>query len=236
MNIKAVFFDLDGTLLPMDQDKFVKYYFGELIKRFSQYGYDGQKLEKAMWAGILAMVKNNGSENNELVFRKTFENIFGNESLRAFELFDSYYRDDFDKVSVSCGYNPESKKTVDLLKDMGYRLVLATNPVFPAVATEKRIKWAGLSPDDFELITTYENSHYCKPTPDYYKEILGKTGLCAKECIMVGNDTGDDMPAEKTGMNVFLLTDCLINRSGEDISVYPNGGFSELIEYTRSLG
>ena len=35
MNIKAVLFDLDGTLLPMDQDIFVKSYFGLLAKKLS---------------------------------------------------------------------------------------------------------------------------------------------------------------------------------------------------------
>ena len=51
---------------------------------------------------------------------------------------------------------------------------------------------------------------------------------------MVGNDVGDDMVAEKIGMKVFLLTDNLINKNNEDISIYPNGGYQELIRYLKT--
>ena len=37
---RAIFFDLDGTLLPMDQDAFVKRYFGILSKYFAAVGFD----------------------------------------------------------------------------------------------------------------------------------------------------------------------------------------------------
>ena len=52
---------------------------------------------------------------------------------------------------------------------------------------------------------------------------------------MIGNDVGEDMTASKLGMRVFLLTDCLINRSGEDISAYPHGGFPELLDFVHAI-
>ena len=109
--------------------------------------------------------------------------------------------------------------------------MLATNPLFPAIATESRIRWAGLNKDDFELYTTYENSCFCKPNLDYYREILSRLGLQPEECLMVGNDVGDDMVARELGMQVFLLTDCLINKTNADLSQYPHGGFDELMAY-----
>ena len=48
---------------------------------------------------------------------------------------------------------------------------------------------------------------------------------------MVGNDVQEDMIAETVGMKVFLLTDCLINRNGADISVWPHGGFDDLLRW-----
>ena len=36
--ITTVLFDLDGTLLPMDEKKFIKAYFGELAKKGAEYG------------------------------------------------------------------------------------------------------------------------------------------------------------------------------------------------------
>lgn len=114
-------------------------------------------------------------------------------------------------------------------------MVLATNPIFPAVATRKRVVWAGLSVNDFELVTTYENSHSCKPNPAYYREILQKIGVSSEACLMVGNDVTEDMVAKTLGMKVFLLTDCLINKDNLDISRYPNGGYDELIAYIQNL-
>jgi FMN phosphatase YigB (HAD superfamily) len=120
---------------------------------------------------------------------------------------------------------------VTKLKEKGYRVVLATNPLFPSIATESRIKWAGLEPSDFELFTTYENYHYCKPNPKYYFEILEKLGVEPKDCMMIGNDVTEDMMTKDFGMQVFLLTGSLINKENKDISEYPNGDFCDLVTY-----
>lgn len=122
------------------------------------------------------------------------------------------------------------------IKEMGLRVALATNPIFPAVATESRIRWAGLEPEDFELYTTYESIGYCKPNPAYYREVAAKLGVDPEQCLMVGNDVEEDMEAaEQTGMRVFLLTDCLINRENRDISAYPHGSFSQLMVFSKKL-
>ena len=114
-------------------------------------------------------------------------------------------------------------------------MILATNPLFPAQATHWRIQWAGMKPEDFELVTTYDNSSSCKPNPKYYQDILDQFGLKAEECVMVGNDVTEDMIAGTMGMKVFLLTDCMINKDNEDISVYPNGGFTELEMFLKTI-
>ena len=93
----------------------------------------------------------------------------------------------------------------------------------------------GLQPEDFEFFTTFENSHYCKPNLDYYREILEKLSLKPEECLMVGNDVSEDMITEQLGMKTFLLTDCLINKAGVDISQYHHGGFAELDAYLKEL-
>ena len=127
------------------------------------------------------------------------------------------------------------KSTVLFPQTEGIGLTAATNPIFPAIATESRIRWAGLQPEDFELYTTYENSSYCKPNLDYYRQILDKLHLVPEECMMVGNDAGEDMIAKQLGMQVFLLTDCLISKAGADISQYPHGDFAQLDAYLKEL-
>lgn len=233
--IKAILFDLDGTLLPMDQEIFLKAYFGGISAHLAPRGYVPEELIKAIWRGTAAMIKNNGEKTNEAVFWDTFAGVYG-EDVRADEpYFDEFYQEKFPNIQSSCGYNPKSRELLDKLHSLGIKAALATNPIFPAVATRERIRWAGLSEGDFELVTTYENIGVCKPNPEYYLEVARRIGVLPEECLMVGNDVSDDMPAEKLGMRVFLLTDCLINKSGEDIEKYPHGDFDELSKYIDSL-
>ncbi len=235
MSLKAVLFDLDGTLLPMDQDVFVKTYFGAISKKLAHRGYDPKELVSVIWQGTGEMIKNDGTNTNETVFWNTFKSIYGENYIKDLPYFDKFYEENFDDIKSVCSLNPKSAETVYALKDKGLRVILATNPIFPKIATEKRIAWAGLSPKDFELFTTYENICCSKPNLKYYEEILKRTGLKADECLMVGNDVGDDMVAEKLGMKVFLLTDCLINKDNVDITKYPNGSFDSLMSYINSL-
>ena len=235
MSIKMVLFDLDGTLLPMDQDKFMKAYFGGLAKRLAPLGYDPDRLVKGIFAGTAAMVKNDGKKTNEDVFWEAFSAVC-KENARADEpYFYQFYVEEFDKVKDSCGYEPKAAVAVRAIKDMGFRVALATNPLFPSIATEKRISWCGLSHDEFELFTAYENSSHCKPNLDYYRKVVEKLGVKAEECLMVGNDVQEDMITERLGMKVFLITRDLIHRGGEDISRYPQGGFDELLKFVEGL-
>ena len=233
--IKTILFDLDGTLLPMDQEVFVRDYLSRMAAFLAPHGYDPQLLTKAVWAGTGAMVKNDGKAINEDVFWQVFNSAVGRDAKQDLALFEEFYRTEFQKAKDSCGFNPAAVEAIRQIKDMGYRLILATNPLFPAIATYSRAGWAGLNPEDFELVTTYENSRFCKPNPDYYREILGKIALDGSQCLMVGNDVGEDMIAGTLGMKTFLLTDCLINKTAEDITQYPHGSFPELLHYIRSL-
>ena len=233
--IRAVLFDLDGTLLPMDNDEFTRIYFGLLAKHMAPHGYEARKLVDGIWAGTAAMVKNDGRASNEQAFWQEFSRIFGEKVWQDIPLFEEFYRGEFAGAKSACGFNPKAAETVALIKEKGIRVALATNPIFPAVATESRIRWAGLQPEDFELYTTYENARYCKPNLNYYKDIAEQMGLAPEECLMVGNDVSEDMVVRALGMQVFLLTDCLINPEQKDLSTYPNGGFPELLALVRSL-
>ena len=231
MNVKVILFDLDGTLLPMDQDIFIKAYFGLLAKKLSKYGYEPEKLIKSIWTGTMSMVNNNGLKTNEEVFWDKFKEIYGEEVIKDEIIFADFYENEFQEVQKICGYNEQSNKLIKLLKEKGYKLVLATNPIFPFIATKSRIKWAGLDISDFEHITTYENSRYCKPNLKYYQEILNRLNIKPEDCIMIGNDVNEDMVVNELGIKSFLLTDCLINKDNKDISIYPNGNISDLLSY-----
>ena len=235
MSIKAVLFDLDGTLLPMDQDTFIKAYLGGMAKKLAPHGYNPEELVKAVYAGMKAMTTNDGSKTNEVAFWNAFTSILGEEVRNDMPIFDDFYRNEFQDVKNICGFLPEAAQTVRKLKEMGYRVALATTPMFPSIATESRIRWAGFELDDFEIFTTYENYHFCKPSLGYYKEVIEKLGVKAEECLMVGNDVGEDMVTEELGMKVFLMPADLINKVGKDISQYPQGDFADLLAYIETL-
>lgn len=236
MKITTILFDSDGTLLPMDNDEFTKGYFKLLVKKLAPYGYEPQKLIDGIWSGTAAMVKNDGTKSNEQAFWEKFSEMFGEKALADKPLFDEFYKKEFQNAKAICGYNPKAAIALHTIKEMGFRIALATNPIFPSTATESRIRWAGFEPNDFELYTTYENIGYCKPNPEYYKELARRLGVSPEQCLMVGNDVTEDMEAaQKAGMSVFLLTDCLINKERKDISIYPRGSFEQLIDFANKL-
>ena len=229
--MKAVLFDLDGTLLPMDQDKFIEAYMGTMAKKLAPHGYVPEVLMKGVFVGIKSMVSNDGSITNEEAFWNAFSGIVGEHVKEDLPIFDDYYRNEFQSVEKVCGYDKRAKEIIDYIREKGCQVVLATNPLFPSIATESRMRWAGLEKEDFVLYTTYENSSFCKPNPKYYLEILEKIAVAPEDCLMVGNDVTEDMVAETLGMKVFLLTDSIINKENRDISAYPNGSFEELKAY-----
>ena len=236
MNITTILFDLDGTLLPMNQEAFTTGYFKLLAKKLAPYGYEPKSLVDAIWAGTAAMVKNDGSCTNEQAFWKKFAAIYGEEKCQSDQgLFENFYANEFSAAQEICGFTLAAAETVRRLKARGVRVALATNPIFPHIATEQRIRWAGLAPEDFALYTTYENSTFCKPNPAYYLEVARTLGVKPEECLMVGNDATEDLAAREAGMDVFLLTDCLINTKNRDISACPRGDFAALNAYIDAL-
>ncbi|MBO5206197.1 MAG: HAD family hydrolase [Clostridia bacterium] len=229
-NLKVILFDLDGTLLPLDQNYFVRVYFKSLTEKLAGDGYDPKRFSEAMKVGIYKMVTNDGSDTNENIFWKSFSEAYGKDCRVDEPLFEEFYDKRFPKIQSEVGYSSRADEVVKELKSRGYRLVLATNPVFPRVATLERMRWAGISREDFEIITTYENSRYTKPNPDYYRTLAKALGVLTEECLMVGNDTTDDGSAEKAGMKVFILTDCLLETNGVTLDSFPHGGYDELLE------
>ena len=233
--ITTVFFDLDGTLLPMELDSFLESYFDLLIKKLSLHGYDAETTTNGMWESLFAMLNNDGSRTNEDAFWDRFSQEVGKDARNDAAIFQDFYQNEFYGTKVACGYDPKAVETVAAVKARGLRVVLATNPLYPAIATESRIRWAGFDPEDFEVYTTFENYSHCKPNPAYYQDIMDNLGLKPEECLMVGNDAIEDTAALKAGIKVFLLPKYLVNRQNVDISAYPQGDFDDLLQYIDML-
>ena len=226
--IDTVLFDLDGTLLSMDQNEFVKSYFGLLGQYAASQGWDMQETMKAVAAGTKAMVKNDGSMTNEQRFWETFTALSGRERKSAEGTFLQFYLNDFEKLSGLAGGKGEAAQLVRRIRRKGMKTVLATNPLFPRIATEARMRWAGMATEDFDRITTYENSRFCKPSLDYYREVLTAVGAHPQNCLMIGNDTEEDMCTADLGMQVYLVTDHLIDGKGLGAEAFRHGSLAQL--------
>ena len=229
---KMILFDLDGTLLPMDQEFFTKQYFHALCRHFAPFGYDAQALTAAVWKGTGAMVRNDGSRTNEEAFWDTFAGVLGDKALDDKDEFDRFYAEEFDGLRAFTKPDSVIAGSIRKLRDAGYDLILASNPIFPAIAQKKRMRWAGADPRWFRHITSYENTRYCKPNPDYFREILQTMDLDPSECLMVGNDIREDMrAASAAGIDVFLLERCILHEDEGPRSMWRGYDFPSLLNY-----
>ncbi len=229
MKYQAILFDLDGTLLPMDFDEFCRGYFSLLADAVAPLGYEKPKMIASMWRGVAAMTRNEGPRRNDEVFWDVFASLEGKEAYDHIPLFDKFYENEFHAAKTLTQPTPNARAAVDAARACAERVVLATNPVFPAVAVRSRLSWAGLSEDDFDLVTHYGNCTSSKPNPRYFKEIAEKLGLTPSRCLMVGNNADEDiLPSLEAGFSAFLLTDCLIAKS-ETLPDCPKGSWEEFL-------
>ena len=232
--MKHILFDMDGSLLPMDLNVFAAKYIETISKTMAQYGYSPKEFAAAIWKGNVAMVENDGAETNENRFWNCFARELGNRVYADANRLNAYYDNGFDEALAVCGFDEKAGKTLKALKDMGYSLTLASNPIFPKAAQLKRAVRAGVDPDVFDFVTSYENMNYCKPNINYYRQILSYLGCRAEDCLMVGNDVNEDMVASELGIKVFLLPACVINKYNKDISIYPQGDFDDLLAFVKT--
>ena len=230
MNYEAILFDLDGTLLPMDFDEFTRGYFSLLAKTVAPLGYEKESMIRSMWQGVAAMMKNDGARTNFEVFWEVFASLEGKQSYDHIPNFDRFYENEFHAVKALTQPTERAREAVLAARRNANLVVLATNPIFPAVAVRSRLAWAGLSEDDFDLVTHYENSTFSKPNPKYFTDIANKLGVDPNNCLMVGNNADEDiLPAQAAGMSTFLLTDCLMSKS-DTLPDSPRGSWDALME------
>jgi FMN phosphatase YigB (HAD superfamily) len=201
--IGAVLFDLDGTLLDNDMDKFLPPYFHLLSSRMAHMVPPDKFLEDLMWA-TRVMMANDGRTTNEEVFAQAFFPRVGVPREVLEPLLLDFYEHDFPSLQTYTRRKPEARAVVELAFEQGRDVVISTNPLFPAVAVEERIRWAGVDGLPYTLVTSYENSRACKPNLLYFEHILETIGRTPQESLVVG-DEDMDMVAAHLGCRTFLV-------------------------------
>lgn len=232
---EALLLDLDGTLLNLDIEKFIPAYVEALSKKFTGY-LNRDDFAGHLFGATLKMVENNDpSRNNKAVFYEDFCRRIGisREEIQAVE--NDFYRNDFPKLRRWGKIHPDAKTVIKNARAKNLVLVLATNPIFPATAILQRLSWSGLSPDNFDLVTTMEKMHFCKPNPAYYSEITEIINRSPEKCLMAGNDTLEDLIAMKAGLDTFLVEDLLLQRGDQEpVSTY-RGSLKDLADFISKL-
>jgi HAD superfamily hydrolase (TIGR01549 family) len=203
--LKAVLFDLDGTLLENEVDRFMPAYFQLLASKYKDLCPPDQFVPALIEASEAMVRLEHPDRTNKDVFWPIFLERTGMSKAEAEALSDHFYREHFPKLAR---LTRPIRGVRTLLQDLhrnGYTLVVATNPLFPAQAILERLRWARVNGIDFALVTSYENMHATKPHRAYYQEILAKIGLPAEEALMVGNSLEDDMVAKKVGLSTYYV-------------------------------
>lgn len=232
--IKNILFDLDGTLINTKQDRFNDTYYKRMLEKAIKLGYYNDNFMEVFSKGLLTMINNDGKKSNKKAFLDYVTSKTDIDEEKIVKLLDDFYDNEYNELNGYIEKISITNKAVSLLKQKGYNLILATNPLFPKEAIVKRANWGGIDCDVFSYITSYENSSYAKPNVNYYMEILEKNNLDANETIMFGNDLVEDLAIEKINVPCYIIKNNMINIENLN-NCTKKGDYDEFYNYISNL-
>lgn len=209
--LRAVLFDLDDTLLGNSMDVFLPAYF-EALTRYLRDLVPPQRLLNELMRATDAMNANHHEGlTNEEAFASVFYPAMDHDRATLEPVFERFYAEVFPKLRKLTKQRPEARRLVASALEHGLQVVVATNPLFPRVAVEQRLAWAGVSVREFDyaLVTTYEIMHATKSSLSYYREVLERVNAQPHEALMVGDSWDMDIvPASSIGLPVYWTNEC----------------------------
>lgn len=228
-NIQAVLFDLDGTLIDVDMNQFVPRYLHRLTEYMSDQ-VSPLRATQALHDAVAAMFANTDADRTlESLLLQILDVELSVSPERYAECLEQFYRNDLAAFRPLVTGHPLSPRLIEASRARGWKVVLATNPIFPRVVIDARLTWGELDREAFHHVTAYETAHFCKPNPDFFGELLDHLRLPAQACLMVGNDTLHDLSASQVGMQTCLLTPWCIKRPGVRFKADWQGDHEELL-------
>lgn len=232
---RAIFFDLDGTLLPMELDEFMSSYFKAIGLYVAERGVEISAFKTGFENGVKAMATHDDGSSNYDAYWETFFASNDPEAIEWIDELNGFYENEFGELGKDVIPHPEAALALDVLQKKGYPLVLTTMPMFPLRAVQWRLSWAGIDHRVFKRITHYENSTSVKPKHAYYEENLKACGLKPEEVLMVGNNTKEDLACLDLGIDAYLVTNHLLNPNNFDIDQVKHGTFADFLAWIREL-
>lgn len=203
--LQAVLFDLDGTLLDIDLPRFLRVYFGALGPVLAEMtGLSSEQAIAALMDATRSMMTPHPDRTNRQAFDERFQELTGADLAIDRGSIADFYGRVFPSLGDGIGPMPGAREAVDAALEADLRVAVATNPIFPAQAVRERLRWAGLADVPFDLVTTYEHMHACKPEPEYFLEVAGLLEVAPEDCLMVGDDPALDLAAADVGMTTYF--------------------------------
>jgi FMN phosphatase YigB (HAD superfamily) len=198
--------DLDDTLLDTNLDTFMPAYFQALSQHLIKHSAPSTLL-RSLFTGMNLM---NESEDPTRTLEEIFDADFyvnlGLSKQDLVQILEEFYDDVFPTLAQHTRKRAAAAPLIEWAYSRGYRLAIATDPLFPRKATYHRLRWAGFDPERFELVSTFEHFHFTKTHPAYYAEVLGRLGWPEGSVLMVGNDPERDLiPAHRLGLKTFYV-------------------------------
>ena len=202
----TLLFDLDDTLIDTNLDAFVPAYFQALGQHLSSH-VAPEILLPALISGMSVMAESEDPTHTlEQVFDLRFYEKLGKQKEELADIFDEFYDNIFPTLAALTKHREETSSLIRWALSCGYRVAIATDPLFPRKATFHRLRWAGLNPDQLELVSTFEHFHFTKTHPAYYAEVLGRLGWPEGPVLMVGDNVTRDLePAHRLGLATYLI-------------------------------
>ena len=210
-------------------------YFGLLAEFAGRQGLEVEVFLKGLKAGTKAMAASSEDVINADAFWNEAYRFIDRDAQDWPAVFERFYLSDFKRIGEGVTPDANAARAVRMLKEKGYTLALTTMPMFPAVATAERLRWAGIDAGLFERITTYENSRSVKPRQTYYAENIAALGVRGEDVLMVGNNTVEDLAILDLGADAYVVTDNLIDPLGYDFSTVKHGSMADFAAWVETL-
>ena len=202
----TLLFDLDDTLLDTNLDAFMPAYFQALSQHMANRIAPNVML-RALVGGVNLMYESEDpTQTLEEIFNADFYTKLGLSRHDLIHVVEEFYDDVFPTLAQHTRQRPDAVPLIEWALACGYRIAIATDPLFPRKATYHRLRWAGFDPERFELVSSFEHFHFTKAHPAYYAEVLGRLGWPEGPILMVGNDIMRDLlPAHRLGLKTFFV-------------------------------
>jgi len=223
--IKALLLDLDATLIDNDIDTFLKGYLKCLSSYMAPWVPPDRLVPQLLKSTSVMLGNRHPARTLERTFADNFYPALGTPESEWLPRFEDFYRQEFPKLKGLTRKREAAARLVRSALDAGLRVAVATNPLFPRMAIDHRLEWAGVPSDaiPYSVVTSYETFHSAKPQLAYYTEILGHLGVHAAEAAMIGDNVLDDLlPARALGMAAFHV-------SPEPDAAFPGGSLEDAV-------